>query len=73
MDNQTVAEAAAGRDLQNFPGRWMIEPYISSYLQLIDQKDARVFKIDRKNNSNAHRQAQRAYGLHDVGTCLLIV
>jgi hypothetical protein len=69
-DNFTLAEAAAKREPNNYPGHWSIRPSLNQFVQNTKNQQSRVFKINKSFNEVAHKQAQEAYRLHDIQTCL---
>jgi hypothetical protein len=69
-DSQVLAEAAAKRNPIRFPGHWTIRPHLHQFVEFTHGTDARIFKLKRVDNRIAHKQAQVAYNLFDVGTCL---
>lgn len=69
-DSQVLAEAAARRDPSKHPGHWTIRPSLHQFISYTQDSDARIFKINRGSNKVAHKEAQSAYNLFNVGSCL---
>lgn len=69
-DNQVLAEAAARRCPEDYPGHWTIRDSLSAFIKHTKEADPRVFKLSRPSNKDAHRQAQDGYNLPNSGACI---
>lgn len=61
VDNLTLAQAAASRNLIQLPGHWEIRSHLANFFGATANIQAKVFHIPRKLNVKAHNCAALSY------------
>ena len=61
VDNLTLAQAAASRNLLQVPGHWQIRSHLANFFGATANIQAQIFHIPRKLNVKAHNCAAFSY------------
>jgi hypothetical protein len=68
-DNLILAQALQRKDPTNHPGHWIIRPNLHQFIHHTQGIQARIYKIKRDVNNIAHKLAQEAVKIQNLGAC----
>jgi hypothetical protein len=69
-DSLILAQAIQREDPANHPGHWSIRPNLNQFFKHSRGLKARIIKIRRENNREAHNLAQQAIRIRSLRVCL---